>query len=385
MHPALVALMVVLAAGPALGGGLAAAPADGTVTTGALSDDPVECEFPVEVEDATGETVIVEEEPEDVVVLAPSAAQHMWEIGAEDKVVGMPVNPFTAYLEGSEDRVNVVNQDGEVDQEQVVGLEPDLVLAPNVIPEETVESLRDADQTVYRSPLANSVDDVYGEVETVGLLTGEFESAAQVTAEMQGQVDAIEAAVAEEENPRVFYVLFGDTWTAGSNTLENDIITRAGGENIATASDEFEYFQISQEIIEEQDPEWLIIQEGAEVPDIAPVQESTAVANDQIIEVDPNLISQHGPRNVVPMTAMAEAFHPDAMADVDLDAVETPDPRQCLAAVEDETDDEAADEMADETDDDETDDAPADDDGPGFTAAAVAVALAVVALLARRQ
>ena len=112
MQRALVALLVVLTMGPAAAGSVVTDGSTGlhaTDTAPSLAaNEQSECSFPVETEDNTGQTVTVEEEPEEVVVLAPSAAQHMWEIGAEEKVVGMPVNQFTAYLEGSEERTNVV-------------------------------------------------------------------------------------------------------------------------------------------------------------------------------------------------------------------------------------------------------------------------------------
>jgi iron complex transport system substrate-binding protein len=354
----------------------------------------LECEYPVEITDATGETVRLEEEPEEVVVLAPSAAQHMWEIGAKEKVTGMPVNPFTAYLNGSEERENVVGQYGTPNQEKVVGLEPDLVLAPNIISEETVQSLRDAGLIVYYSPLADSVDDVYGELERVGKLVGACESAEETIDEMRTTVERIENAVADEESPTVYYDL-GWPWTAGANTLENDLITRAGGQNIALEADTEGYFEISEEVVAANDPEWIIIAEGAEVPDVTALQESTAVQEGQIIEVNSNFISQHGPKNVVPLERMAESFHPEAIAEMRATPTPTPTPTP------DDTDEEMTETDTDEgmtqtdTDeemtatDDESEATPTateeseDGSGPGFTVGAAALALLTAGLLAR--
>ncbi|MEF8814283.1 MAG: PGF-CTERM-anchored ABC transporter substrate-binding protein [Halovenus sp.] len=379
MYRTLVALMVVLAAGPAVAG---VAVADGGT---AQLDDEVDCEFPVSAEDATGQTVTVEEEPESVVVTAPSAAQHLWSIGAQEKVVGMPVNQFTAYLDGHDERENILGEDGATpDVEQIVALEPDLVIVPNVNDEALVDNLRDAGLTVYYYPLVNDLDSMYELVETVGLLVGQYEDAAAVTAEVAAQVDAVEEAVAEEENPRVYYEFFG--FTVGPETLEHDLITRAGGNNIATTGDRATYFELSQEIVAEQDPEWLILQEGNPIPDSEAVQESTAIEQDQIVRVDSNLVSQHGPRNVEPLVRMAEAFHPEAMADIDLDAVEPADASQCAADSDDDTAD-GADDTTDDTADgtDDTATAEADDDGVGFTAGAALVAVLTLALVARRQ
>ena len=382
MQRALVALLVVLAAGPAAAGSVVADGSTGLHATDAApslaANEQSECSFPVETEDNTGQTVTVEEEPEEVVVLAPGAAQHMWEIGAEEKVVGMPVNRFTAYLEGSEERTNVVGEFGQPNQEEVVALEPDLVLAPNVISEEAVTSLRDAGLTVYHSPIANSVDDVYGELDRVGQLVGACEGAEETITEMQNTVTMIEKAVADEEQPRVFYDL-GGGWTAGENTLENDLITRAGGANIATAAEESGYFQLSEEVLVAEDPEWIVTHEGRELSEIAGLEESTAMQNDQIVEVNSNFISQHGPRNVIPLEGMAEAFHPEAMAEARATPTPTETPTETPTATPTET------EMDPTPTEPEETETLSDDDGAGFGFAVAAIAVLSAALLAARR
>jgi len=83
----------------------------------------------------------------------------------------------------------------------------------------------------------------------------------------------VEETVADEPALTVYYD-FGFPFTVGSD------------------------FQINEEVITAEDPDWIIIPEGGEVPDTPGLQESTAVENDQIIEVNSNFISQHGPRNV---------------------------------------------------------------------------------------
>jgi iron complex transport system substrate-binding protein len=382
MQRALVALLVVLTMGPAAAGSIVTDGSTGlhaTDTAPSLAaNEQSECSFPVETEDNTGQTVTVEEEPEEVVVLAPSAAQHMWEIGAEEKVVGMPVNQFTAYLEGSEERTNVVGEFGQPNQEEVVALEPDLVLAPNVISEEAVTSLRDAGLTVYYSPIANSVNDVYGELDRVGQLVGACEGAEETITEMQNTVTMIEKAVADEEQPRVFYDL-GGGWTAGENTLENDLITRAGGANIATAAEESDYFQLSEEVLVAEDPEWIVTHEGRELSEIAGLEESTAMQNDQIVEVNSNFISQHGPRNVIPLEGMAEAFHPEAMAE----ARATPTPTETPTATPTETPTET--EMDPTPTEPEETETLSDDDGAGFAVGVALAAIAALGVIARRR
>jgi iron complex transport system substrate-binding protein len=327
------------------------------------------CEFPLEVTDATGETIVLDEEPETVVVTAPNVAQQIWEIGAEEKVIGMPVNVFTAYLNGSEDRTNVVGDQGMAVQETIVDLDPDLVLAPNVTFPESIEGLRDADQTVYHYRKATDLESVMDQTERTGQLVGACAGAADVVDGMGEAISNIESAVADEPAPTVYYDL-GFPFTAGGNTVENDIIATAGGDNLAADVGDG-YFQISEETIAAEDPEWIIIPEGGEVPDVAGLQESTAVENDQIIEVNSNFLSQHGPRNLEPLRQFAEAFHQEAIAR--MEATPTATPTETPTATPTET--------ATPTDGDDS----ADDDGAGFAVGAAVAAIAGLAVLARRR
>lgn len=339
------------------------------------------CEFPVEVEDATGQTVTVEEEPEEVVVLAPNMAQHMWELGAEEKVTGMPVNQFTAYLDGSESRTNVAGEFGAPLTEEVVDLEPDLVLTGNIVGEDAIQQLRQANLTVFKHPLATGLDDLTELVSLTGQLTGECEAADEVTAEMQEGINLVENATANvDERPRVFYDLGDDPsgpFTINSDAFEHDVLTTAGAENVAADVEaEFPYFEVSPEFVIEQNPEYVVTPQS--LSSFPGYNETTALQNDNVIEVNSNLISQHAPRTVDVLIALAEELHPEAMEE----------------AREARSDDGTDDEMDNSTDEEDpivngadNESENGDDSGPGFTGGVAAAALAALtaALLARRE
>jgi iron complex transport system substrate-binding protein len=324
-----------------------------------------DCTFPVSATDATGEEVTIEEEPERVVVVGPSAAQVMWEIGAQDKVVGMPVGQYTSYLEGSESKTDVVDSRLQPVREKVVGLEPDLVLAPNIVQNDTIENLRNAGLTVYRFEGATSFADVTAKTELTGRLVGEFESAAEVAAETRGTVSAVQEAVDGEQRPRMYYPL-GGGFTAGNNTFINDIIESAGATNIAAESIEG-YKPISPEVVANADPQWLLLTGNSPVPSNAAVNGSTAVEENQILRVNANYINQPGPRTTQVLRTVSETLHPDAVSQIDFDNVETPEPTTC----------------ADSGSGDDAETASAT--GPGFTAGLALLAVIVLGLFARRQ
>ena len=361
----LTALLVVSLA--AIGAAAVAAPA-------AADHDDEGCEFPVTATDHTGTEVTVEEPPGEVVLIDAASSQTVWEIGAEDRVVGMPVREYTEYLEGSEERTDVLTEDGmSIDVETVVDLEPDLVIAPNFASEEEIEQLRDADLVVYQSPFEESFEDIYAKTEMYGHFLDECDAAAETVDATREEVETVREAVADEEAPRVLYYFFG--FTAGEGTFIGDVIETAGGENFGAEAGIQGFQEISDEVVVEEDPEWIVHpdDEGAVDLDAEPLSETTAVETDQVVEVDANLVSQAGPRVVEPLREMAEAFHPEAFEEPEETPTPTPTPEE---PADTPVDDEPAD----------ADDEPTDaDDMVGFGAAVAVIAVLAAALLARRR
>jgi iron complex transport system substrate-binding protein len=356
---------------------VAESPAE-TGTTGTLAQDNISCEFPVELEDATGETVVVEEEPEEVVVLAPNMAQQMWELGAKEKVTGMPVNQFTAYLNGSEQRTNVAGEFGAPLNEEVVDLDPDLVLTGNIVGNDAIQELRNAGLTVYKHELATGIEDLTGLIDRTGQLAGECEAANEVTDEMQRKATIVRNATADVDRPTVFYDL-GDEpsgpFTVNSDAFEHDVITSAGAENVAAdVESQFGYPEVNPEFVIEQNPEYVITPQS--LSSFPGYNETAALQNDRVIEVNSNYISQHAPRTIDVLVAIAEELHPDAMAEA----------REALT-------DDADNGTSDDEDpivsgaDDEEEEEDSDDGGPGFTGGVAVAALVALsaALLARRE
>lgn len=325
------------------------------------------CEFPFERADATGAQVSVDEEPERVITLSPSAAQTMWEIGAREKVVG--ATQYAAYLEGFEAVENVSGAGQTINNEEVVALEPDLVLAPNIVQNETVRALRGANLTVYRFHAAGTIEDVKAKTRLIGRLTGECAGAGETVDWMDERLAVVDEATAGAERPTALYVFFG--YTAGSETFIHEMIERAGAENGAAVAGIEGFAQISEEVVVDQNPDWLLLNSDApRVPTGPEYNATTAVQADQVVVLDRNYISQPAPRIVYPIQRMAKAFHPEAYAAAN--ATETPTTTQAPTT------------QAPTTTAAATPTTPGAN-GPGFGPLAALLAIAALALLALRR
>ena len=357
----------------ALVAALVAVSAFAPATVAAETAQEAECEYPLTVTDGTGEEITLEEPPERVVALAPSDAQTVFEIGAEDTLVGMPLTPATEDLEAG-DRTDVTGGDEmEIDAETVVGLEPDVVLAASITDEETVDQLRDLGVTVYHFEEEASIEDVVDNVDVTGQLTGECAGAAETTEWITDRLELLESAVDDEDYPLAYYAM-GGGFTAGTGTFQHEIMTAGGLENVAENAGIEGWEAISEEVILEEDPEWLLYGDDWEDMDEDPyaerVTETTAYQEDNVKIVDSNAFNQPAPGVVYTVEDLVETVHPEAYEEI------ADDLEELDAAYEDDADDEGSTDDGD----DETDEI------PGFAApAAIAALLAVSGLLFRRR
>jgi iron complex transport system substrate-binding protein len=184
---------------------------------------------------------------------APAGAQPAQEVEEPFSVtvtdgLGVAGRPELAEVE------NVV----EADAEQILALEPDLVFVASYTDPAVLEQLDNSGLPVFVVGFFTSVDAMKDNILTIGKLVGETEKAEEMVAEMDARLDEVAAVIADAggEPPRVLY-LSNDGWVGGSETTVDDVITRAGGINVA--ADLVDWAQVNEETIIEMDPDVVIL------------------------------------------------------------------------------------------------------------------------------
>ena len=282
--------------GPTAGAGptVEAVEATGPAAGPAQTDDG--CGFPLEMTDATGTTITLDESPDRITTINPSAAQTLWELGEQDRVVG--VSQFASYLDGAEERANVSAEFG-ASVERVVDTEPDLVLAPNSSSAD-VGPLREQGLTVYHFQAATSIDDIAEKTETIGRLVGACDAASETNEEMYDAVDAAEERTADVDRPAALYPL-GGGYVAANNTFIDAIMNAGGTDN--AAAEYRGYPQLSDEVILETDPELILVKDAeAAILEQEPYASTTAGAEGNYVVMDESYLSQPAPRSVIVST-----------------------------------------------------------------------------------
>jgi len=221
--------------------------------------------FPLTLTDGLQRTITLPAPAQRIVSLAPSNTEILFAIGAGPQLVGRDV------LSDFPPEAQAVTDIGDtfigLNTELIVSLQPDLVLAAEITPDEQVAQLEQLGITVYW--LANPLDfeGLYANLILIGQMTGRETEATDLATSLQARVAAVEAAVAARtETPSVFYELDASDpaapWTSGAGTFIDLIISQAGGRN-AGAGLVGTFAQISIEELLVQNPEVILLGDAA--------------------------------------------------------------------------------------------------------------------------
>ncbi|MBR2264112.1 MAG: ABC transporter substrate-binding protein, partial [Firmicutes bacterium] len=178
-----------------------------------------------------------------------------------------------------------------------------------------VNQLRELGLTVVILNEGTTFDGVYSKIESAGKIFNADTKAAEIIDSMKGNLEEVQEKISDARlHPSVYYVVgFGEggDWTATGDTFINDIITMAGGDNIAKDGQSYSY---NAEDLVKQDPNIIILPSWADgtFQTTAPYSELTAVKTGNVIVLEStDTLDRQGPRNVEAVEMLAKAFYPE--------------------------------------------------------------------------
>jgi iron complex transport system substrate-binding protein len=306
----LLALVVLAAAVACEDGGGEPTPQASPTVLGA-----VQVPYPLAIIDTVGREVTIEVQPQRIASLSPAATEILFAIGAGDQVI--VVDMFSDYPQEVTSRQQLDAY--EPNLEAIAAVQPDLVLL-FYDPGELAASLERLGITtavlgsVEETP--ESVEAVFDQIRLLGQMTDHVQEAEELVADMQDRVEAIEEALADvEQGPRVFHEVDATLYTAAPDSFVGGLYKILKAQNIAAGADQ-PFPQLTQEVIIERDPEMIILADGAygESPDTVKARPGwgsiSAVRNDRIFVIDPDIVSRPGPRCVEALVALAAYLYP---------------------------------------------------------------------------
>jgi len=309
---ALLAAMVVFACGddddeaPEATGGAA------TPTEGGASPPDEAGEFPVTVTDSNGQELMITDEPQAIVALAPSYTEVLFAIGAGDAVVAVDDN--TDYPPEAADLPRISGFEPSV--EGIASYNPDLVLL-FFDPGGLQDALGQAGIASLFLATPSSVDGIYEQIETIGAAAGHSAEASTLVEEMQVEIEAIVARVPEGDGPSIFHEIDSTLFSTGPGSFTHEMFELLGAENIAAETGE-PFPQMSNEAVIAANPDIILLSdaaygESAETVSARPGWDQiSAVQNARVFAIDDDLVSRPGPRIVEGMEMLFGLFYPDA-------------------------------------------------------------------------
>lgn len=152
--------------------------------------------------------------------------------------------------------------------EEVLGLEPDLVLAGRYTTPQTVALLRRLGLKVVEFDFPTSVDQSVDLVRRFGAVIGQEQRAAELSERMAKELAAFRAKETSASPPTAL-IYQPNGYTAGAGSLMDSLLATAGLANMATSARHNGYGPLSLEAVARHAPDIVIIDQDSTAPSLA--------------------------------------------------------------------------------------------------------------------
>ncbi len=115
--------------------------------------------------------------------------------------------------------------------EQLLGLDPDLVLASEFSPHPVIKILRHLGYRVETLPISSNLNDIRHNIRYTASLLGTEEKGEELVVEMDRRLQRIASTIPESRPSALFYQPRG--YTSGSGTLQHEALILSGWQNLS--------------------------------------------------------------------------------------------------------------------------------------------------------
>ena len=245
-----------------------------------------------------------------IVSLAPSVTEMLFALRVGDCIVG--VTNRCDYPPEVKD-IERVGGFGAPNMEKLLALSPDLVIINGMQRGDAVVALRQAGIRTLQIETGN-FSELFEAFGQLGREVGKTRRADEVVAAMRAELQAIaqrHQTIPRDQRPRVFVELWNDpTTTVGKGSFIDDIITRAGGINVAGEIDTA-YPKVNPEKVIQWNPDVIVLcymsrqQPAEELGNRIGWSNIAAVRSGKIVNDVPNeLFLRPGPRLIEGVKAL---------------------------------------------------------------------------------
>ena len=290
-------------------------------------EETVEDSMPsIEVLDGEGNSIVLDQPAEKIVVLAPSVLEIADGLNAMEKVIEidnfsvMMGEPLAAGFEG-------VGDYQSLNVERIVELDPDILIAITGGPEDDYNKVAELGIPVYRVVDVRGVEGIYEEISNISKIIGKEKEGLELISDLRSEVEDIKSkveALEDDGRPDVFYEIWNEPlMSAGEDTFINDLIEIAGGKNILSGDGLMGWVEYSLETLIEKDPD-IIIAPVSLAADSSVILEDprlatiSAVINGDVYIIPDNPISRPSQNIIKGLQMLAKAMHPEIFGEFEI-------------------------------------------------------------------
>jgi cobalamin transport system substrate-binding protein len=214
--------------------------------------------FPKVLVDQTGRRVVLLQKPTRIVSVTLATDEILLALVGPPRLLGI------TYL-ADDERVSNMTQEAaaiphkvRADPEQIISLQPDLVFVASFLRGEFIRLLQAAGLVLFQFQEYASIAEIQQNIRLIGEVVGEEAKAEALIAAMQARLQALAEQLRPlGTRPRVLY--WGSHgYTAGRMTSMDDLITYAGGENLAATYGMIGSANLSAEQVLAMDPQVIV-------------------------------------------------------------------------------------------------------------------------------
>lgn len=268
--------------------------------------------------------------PKRIVVLSPSAAEILCEIGAYSQIAAR--TDFCDWPEQMQQKPSVGGfSEKSLSIEKIISYSPDLVYGSEGMHDFAKPQLETAGIKVYLSK-AESVSSIIQEIIYLGELTGHTKKANELAQSIQNAFTASQNKTQAQQSlykqKTVYYEVWNSPYmSAGKSSYITEIIQAAGGTNIFSSL-QSQYPLVSEEAIIAANPDVIILPDANQIS-AAQIEQRpgwnkiSAVKNKKIYTINADIISRPGPRITLALKQVEQILR-----ETDIPAPQTSAPTQ---------------------------------------------------------
>jgi len=285
----------------------------------------------IEMIDRAGNTIVVPEECNRIVSMAPSVTEILLDLGLRDKIVAC--DTYSGYSAFASDLPEGIPQFDMMapDNEQIIALNPDIVITTGMSyagGEDVYSAVKASGVCVADIPSSASIADIKEDLRFLGTALNVSDEVEKIISDMdvaEAEIKSLSDGITEKKT--VLYIMsvptpdYPDVYTCGKGTYMDEIFTLTGLKNIA-GDIEYEWPAMSEEDIIAANPDVIIVGDTY-TPDAVDAVLAldgwggiTAIKNKAVYSIDGDAFNQ--PNQYVMNSAyeIATSVYPEVYADM---------------------------------------------------------------------